>query len=62
MAFTFNNFKRAFGLTVYEAPASNSRSGGSSAATVINNSNLKNFLIKHVGWNSQETEYAGAEK
>ena len=61
MAFTFNNFKRAFGLTVYEAPASNSKNGGNSTATVINNSNLKNFLIKHVGWNSQETEYAGAE-
>lgn len=57
MALKFNDFKKSLGLKIYEAPVSKS----GSAATQINNSNLKNFTIKQAAWNSEETEYAGAE-
>lgn len=33
--------------------------GGSSAQ--ITNSNIKNFIIKHIGWNSESEDYAGSE-
>ena len=33
--------------------------GGS--AGQITNSNLKNFIIKHVGWNSESDDYASSE-
>lgn len=54
MDFSFKNIKKGLGRLLF------GEAGGGSSAQ-ITNSNIKNFIIKHIGWNSESEDYAGSE-
>lgn len=54
MDFSFGKLKKGLGRLLF------GEAGGGSSAQ-ITNSNIKNFIIKHIGWNSESEDYAGSE-
>ena len=54
MNFSLNSIKKGLGRLLF------GEAGGGSSAQ-ITNSNIKNFIIKHIGWNSESEDYAGSE-
>src|SRR5574344_613062 len=54
MDFTLKNLKKGLGRLLFGE-------AGSGSSAQITNSNIKNFIIKHIGWNSESEDYAGSE-